>query len=443
MSDFIIIKKKLKNFKKKIYVNSDKSLSIRAILLASQAVGVSKIYNLLESEDVINAIKALKKLGIKVIKKKNFFEIYGKGLNGYSPKKKETIYAGNSGTFGRLILSALIKTNANVKIIGDKSLSKRDFYRIIEPLRKFGANIKSKNNCLPINIEGSKFLRPIKYIEKLGSAQCKSAVMIAALNTPGITKIKAKKSRNHTELFFKFLKIPILVKKKKIFDEIHVEGLKQFKNFEYNIPGDISSASFFIVLTILSENSQLLIKNVNLNVTRLGIINILKMMNAKIYIKNKTQYKGETIGDILVKSSKNLKAINCPVKFNTSAIDEFLIIFLVASKAKGVSIFKNLEELKKKESNRLLIGSKILKLIGVKNKIEKGDNIRIWGNQNLELEGSYNIKDYMKDHRIMAMATISALTLGGNWKIYDKNSINTSFPDFIKILKNIGAKFVE
>ena len=443
MSNHILIKNKLNNFKKKIFINSDKSLSIRAILLASQAVGVSKIYNLLESEDVMNSIKAINKLGIKILKKNNFYEIYGYGLNGFKPKNNITINAGNSGTFSRLILSSLVKNETNVKLIGDKSLSKRDFFRVIKPLREFGTKIKSKKNLLPIIVKGTKFLRPIDYVEKIGSAQCKSAVMIAALNTPGITKIKAKKSRNHTELFFKYLKIPITLKKEKKFDIIKIRGLRQYNAFNYEIPGDISSASFFIALTVLSASSELIIKNVNINNTRLGVFKILKMMNANIKILNKKKYKGELIGDIFVKSSKNLKSIKCPVEFNTTAIDEFLIIFLIASKAKGISIFKNLQELKKKESDRLKIGSNILKLIGVKNQITNGKNIKIWGNQNLKLNGNYEIKDYMKDHRVMAMTTIAALTLGGTWKIHDKNSINTSFPDFIKILKNLGAKIAD
>jgi len=228
MPKHIYINKKISQFNKTIQVSSDKSLSIRTVLLASQAVGTSKISNLLDSEDVLNTLKTVKKLGIKYKKIKNFYEIYGFGLNGFNPKKNTVINAGNSGTLGRLILSLLIKTNKKIKLIGDKSLSKRDFSRVTMPLKLFGANIKLKKNSLPIKIQGTEFLRPINYFERRGSAQCKSSVMLAALNTPGTTIIKAKKSRNHTELLFKYLKLPIKVKKTKDYDLIEVTGLQQF-----------------------------------------------------------------------------------------------------------------------------------------------------------------------------------------------------------------------
>ncbi len=250
MPDHVLINNKIGYFKKKIHVSSDKSLSIRCILLASQAVGITKISNLLESEDVLNALKTIKKLGINYKKKRNKYEISGQGLNGYSIKKNTVINAGNSGTLGRLILGMLVKSNKRVKIIGDKSLSKRDFSRVIDPLKLFGANIKSKNSCLPVVMQGTDFLRPIEYYENKGSAQCKSTVMLAALNTPGITKIIAKKSRNHTEILFKYLKIPTKVINRRQYDQIEILGLNQFKSFNYSIPGDISSAAFFIVLTI-------------------------------------------------------------------------------------------------------------------------------------------------------------------------------------------------
>ena len=350
-----------------------------------------------------------------------------------------TINAGNSGTLGRLILSLLIKIDKKIRLIGDKSLSKRDFSRIIDPLKEFGANIKSTSNSLPVEILGSEFLRPINYLETRGSAQCKSAVMLAALNTPGVTKIKAAKSRDHTERMFKHLKLPIKLKSKKNFDLIEVEGLKQIDAFEYIIPGDISSSAFFIVLTILSNNSRIRIKNININKSRIGIITILKKMNCNIILQNKRNYKGERIADIIVKSSKKIKTINCPTSLNSSAIDEFLIIFLIAAKANGISNFKNLSELNKKESPRLDIGTKFLNMIGIKVERKK-DNIKIYGNPNLEVKKKFHIKKYLKDHRVFMMSCIAALSFGGSWKIDDKDSINTSFPIFLKILKSLGAK---
>ena len=389
---------------------------------------------------MINTIKCLRTLGINIISKKTYHEINGCGLNNFNYKKNLKLNAGNSGTLGRLILGLLIHSPYKIKLIGDKSLSKRDFHRVIKPLKKFGAKFypKSKKK-LPLLISGSKFLKPIKYLENKGSAQCKSTIMLAALNTDGKTIIKAKKSRDHTEILFRHLKLPIKIKKTKNFDLIEIEGGKKFKGFNYKIPSDISSSAFFIVLTILSNNSNLTIKNVNINPSRTGVINILKKMNAKIKIKNKKKYKGEMIADISVKSTKNLKAINCPSNLNTSAIDEFLIIFLAASRAKGISYFKNLSELNQKESPRLKLGSKILNMIGVKTKLTH-HSIKIYGRPNLNLTGSYIIKDYLKDHRIFMMTTIAALTLGGKWKIHNSESIKTSFPSFLKIIKKLGGK---
>ena len=439
MKQYVVINQKINPFKKNINVSGDKSISIRSILLASQAIGKSKIYNLLESEDVTNTLETINKLGVKFKKFKSYYEIYGLGLNGFNIKKNLTINAGNSGTLARLILGLLVNTNNVVKIVGDKSLSSRDFSRITEPLKLFGANIHSKNKKLPVKIHGSEFLRPIKYFENLGSAQCKSAVMLAALKTHGITKIKAKKSRNHTELFFKHLKIPIKILNKKNYDLIEVTGLSNFNAFEYKVPGDISSCAFFIVLTLISRKSNLVIKNVNINDTRIGVVTILNRMGGNIILKNKKIYKGELIGDIYVKSQSKLYGIKCPVNLNSSAIDEFLIIFIAAAKAKGISHFKNLSELNKKESPRLNIAIKILLNLGVK-VIRKNDDIKIYGNPNLNLKGSYIIENFMKDHRVLMMSCIAALTLGGKWKISDIDSVKTSFPNFFKTLKQLGAK---
>ena len=439
MNNHIKISHKIKTFNNSIKVDGDKSISIRCVLLASQAIGTSRIYNLLESEDVLHTLRSIKKLGINYEKKKKYYLINGFGLNGFNKKEKVEIDAGNSGTLARLILGLLVNSSGKIKIIGDDSLSRRDFSRATEPLKKFGANLISRKNKLPVEIIGSEYLRPILYEENIGSAQCKSAVMLAALKTPGITKIKAKKSRNHSELLFKSVKIPIKVSSKEKYDYIEIKGQKNFSGFNYNIPGDISSSSFFLVLTLLAKNSSLLIKDVNINGTRTGILRILNKMNANIKIKNKKIYKGELTGDILVKSTKKLKAFKCPKSLNSSAIDEFLIIFLIAAKAKGISTFEELGELNKKESPRLDVGVKFLRDIGIK-VIRKNDNIKIYGNPNLNLNGKFSMKNFRKDHRVFMMTCIAALTLGGNWKIFDSNSINSSFPNFLKIIKKLGAK---
>ncbi len=439
MKNIVEIKKKIKSFNKTIKIEGDKSISIRWALLASQAKGKSISYNLLKSEDVLNTLICLKKLGVKVKVFKNKCEIISKGLNSFNYKKNLTLYAGNSGTLARLILGLLIHSNNKIKIKGDKSLSKRDFFRVINPLKSFGAKFKSKNGKLPLEIIGTNYARPIKYFENKGSAQCKSSVMLAALNTEGTTIIKAKKSRNHSELLFKSLGLRININKKKNYDLIKIKGKKNIKPFNYNIPSDISSSSFFIVLTALSNNSKLKIKNVNVNPTRVGVLTILKMMGVDIKFKNIKNYKGEKIADLIIKSKKQLKAINCPSNLNTAAIDEFLLIFLVAAKAKGISYFKNLSELNQKESPRLLWGSRILNKMGVKN-IIKGDSIKIFGNPNLNVKKKIIINKFLKDHRVFMASVVAALTLGGRWSISSKESINTSFPSFISKIRSLGGK---
>jgi 3-phosphoshikimate 1-carboxyvinyltransferase len=392
------------------------------------------------SEDVLAALDSIKKLGIKVRRYKNHCEIFGNGINGFNYKSGLVIDAKNSGTLGRLILGLLIRSPKRIKIIGDKSLSKRDFSRVVIPLEKFGAKFYyKKKNKLPLSVIGSQSPKGINYIENKGSAQCKSSVMLAALNSKGTTFIKAKKSRNHSELLFKYLKIPIKIKKNKRYDFINIKKPKKINAFNYQVPGDISSSAFFMVLTMLSADSKLLIKNVNVNPSRIGVITILKKMGAKIILKNKRNYKGEKISDILIKSSSNLKAITCPPELNSSAIDEFLIIFLVAAKAKGVSYFKDISELNQKESPRLNWGSKILNMMGIKTELTK-DSIKIYGQPNLKIITPITIKNYLKDHRIFMMSTVAALTFGGQWKIHDKDTINTSFPSFLKIIKKISSK---
>ena len=328
----------------------------------------------------------------------------------------------------------MIDTPFPIKIVGDKSLSKRDFKRITKPLSKFGASFRLRNNYnLPLIINGSKKLNSIKFFEKKGSAQCKSSVIFGGIRADGKTIIKARKSRNHTELLFRYLKLPIRVKKKRKFDFIEVHKVNKIKPINYNIPSDISSGAFFMALTALSEKSQLIIKNVNVNPTRTGVIVILKKMGVKISLLNKKIYKGEAIADILVKSPRFLKSINCPTKFNSEAIDEFLIIFLIAAKAKGISTFRNLDELNKKESPRLRWGSKILKMMGVKVLTTK-NSIKIFGNPELRIDKKIKIQKYLKDHRVFMTSVIAALSFGGEWHIHDRDSIKSSFPSFLRTI---------
>ena len=436
---YIVVRKKIEPYNKKIIMEGDKSLSIRWALLSSQSITKCRSSNLLLSEDVINTLNCLKKLGVKIKLNKNFCEIVGVGLNGFKYKRRLLLNAGNSGTLSRLIMGLLVHAKNNIKLTGDESLSKRDFFRVSKPLEKFGAKYFTNFGKLPIIIKGTNTPLPITYHEKRGSAQCKSAVMLAALNTKGETIIKAKKSRDHSELLFRYLGLPIKIIKKKRYDLIKIKGGKKIPALNYKIPADISSSAFFIVLTALADKSKLKIENVNINPSRTGVLIILKMMGVKILQENKRIYKGEKIADLIIKSSKKFKPINCPTKLNSAAIDEFLLIFLVAAKANGVSYFKNLSELDQKESPRLKWGSKILNKIGIRNVITK-DTIKIYGNPNLKINKKIIIKNFLKDHRVFMTSVIASLSFGGEWQIYNKDSINTSFPSFLKKIEFLGAR---
>ena len=436
----VIIKKKINKFNKSISVDGDKSISHRALLISSQAYGVSKLKGLLEAEDVLNTIAALRKLGVKIIKYKNIYHVYGNGLGSFKTQNKLTINAGNSGTLARLLMGLLATYPHKIKVIGDKSLNKRPMERIITPLEKFGCSFEPKNKkTLPLFISGSEMPITINHEEKIGSAQVKSSIIFASLDAPGITQIKElKKSRDHTENMLKFVGAGVKRKKFKNYNLISIEGQKDYKAFNLTVPGDISSAAFFIVLTLLTKSSTIKIKQINLNPTRTGIIVILKKMNAQIKLMNIKTICGEKVGDIVVKSS-NLKSINCPSSLVPFTIDELAILMISAARAKGISTFSGLGELNKKESPRLNIMNTILNQIGIKTKL-KQETIKIFGNPKINLNKSYEINTHF-DHRICMSAFVMCQIFGGHIKIKDCNSIATSFPNFLNLMKQIGAKY--
>ena len=437
----ILIKKKINKFNKTLNIEGDKSISIRSLLLASQCIGKSKIKNLLESEDVLHCKKALETLGVKIRKNKKIYSIYGNGLNSFKVKKLTKIYVGNSGTTCRLLAGLLATSSGKFYLHGDSSLNKRDMSRIIVPLEKVGCFFHPiQKKTLPFTIEGTGMPLAQKHVEKIGSAQVKSAILLAGLATSGITKIEEKIiSRNHTENFLNFIGADIKVKKLKEGNIILLNGQKNIYAFDYVIPSDPSSAAFFITMTLLTPNSKLLIRNVNCNPTRIGFISILKKMNAKIKILNLKKKYGELIGDIFVESSK-LKPINCPKKYTTSSIDEFPLLFIITSILNGISRFSGIEELRHKESDRIRNMEKGLNQIGIKTKSTKNSLI-IFGNPNLKIKRKLEI-DPHKDHRIAMSYIILALVTGGPIEINNCETINTSFPSFLKIIKeNFGIKY--
>ena len=439
----VIINKKIKKFNKKIKIPGDKSCSIRAILLASQCIGISKIKNLLESEDVLNCIKALKNsLGIKIIKKNNVYHVYGNGLNSFKLKKKITkIYTGNSGTFARLLFGLLATYPNKFYVHGDQSMNKRDFTRVTQPLRKIGAFFYPHNKkTLPLTIEGTDMPLAQRHVEEKGSAQVKGLILMSALSTPGITTIEEKKiSRNHTELFLKKINADIKIQKLKKGNLISLRGQKNLYSFDYSVGSDPSSAAFLIALTLLRPGSKLVIDNILCNHTRILFIRILKKVNANIKISNLRVVSGELVGSITTYSSK-LKPINISKDIG-SVIDELPILFVLAALTDGISKFKNIGDLKNKESNRLLESKKILDQIGIKNKITKDDMI-IYGKEKinfLKKEITINTKG---DHRICMSSAILSLLTGVKSKIKNFETVNTSFPGFITLIKNLGGKIV-
>jgi len=436
----ITINKKINTHKNIITVDGDKSISHRFFLIASQAIGISEATGILEAGDILNTINALKKLNVKSLKKNNKYYVFGNGLGSFKIKKNTSINCGNAGTLSRLLCGLLVCYPNKIKLFGDKSLNKRPMTRITEPLEKFGMSFYPINKkTLPLIVTGSQMPVPIEYNERIGSAQIKSALINASLLTPGISKInEIKKSRNHHEIMLKHAGADIKIKKNKKYNSIFIKGEKDFKCFNLKVPGDISSAAFFIALTILSRDSKIILKNICLNPTRSGIITILKKMNANIKLQNVKKICGEITGDIIVCSS-NLKKINCPKSLVPYAIDEFCILMIVAAGAEGTSIFSGLSELNKKESPRLNIMNKILNKIGIKT-IKNKDSIKIFGNPNLNLKNTYTIKSYMKDHRICMASVIAALSFGGEWKIENAECVATSFPSFYKLIKKIGGK---
>ena len=415
-----------------IYVPSDKSISIRALIISSLCLGNSKIFNLLESEDVKNTLKSLKKLGVKILKRKNFYEIYGNG--GVFEEPKGSLYFGNSGTGVRLLTGLLASSKINVILTGDKSLSSRPMRRVIEPLELMNLTIEDNKGCLPLRIRKNtkKIPIPIKYNLNIGSAQIKSAILLASINIKGTTIIIEKfPSRDHTEIMLKFFGADIEKKRKKIV--INSPNFLEPKIVE--IPGDFSSAAFLIVATLITKNSKLSIKKVGLNFYRTGLLDVLKKMKAKISITNKENVNGELVGDIHVSSSE-LKSTSVDKSIVPRLIDELPILFVAAAFAKGTSNFLGLEELKFKESDRLSSMAEALNSSGVTIQ-QKKSSLKIIGSKS-QLGGS--IIKTNNDHRIAMSMLIFGLASEKKIIIDDEKMIKTSFPDFKKILKSVGAK---
>ena len=422
-------------------LSSDKSLSIRAILFASIAHGISKISIRNPGEDALTAITAVKKLGIKIFKNNCDYTIYGLGIGYPQNENNIVIDCRNSGTTLRLLTPMIAGSKVNAKIIGDQSLSKRP-YRL-EFLKNFLMNVRPTNKkYLPLKIEGHEnCIQSNIKIEK-PSAQMVSAATIAGISSFGKTLIKCPNNvRDHTTRILKYLNYPIKVSNKQNVQIIEVTGKQLLKPFEnYSVPSDPSSSAFLISIAILTKGSKIKINNVCLNPFRIGFIKILKRMGAKILFRNKRNYFGEPVGDIIASYSPNLKGVNIKSNEVAGIIDEIPVLLVVSLFCKSKSNFNNLTELKYKESDRLKVMYENLKLCGAKI-IRKKDNLIING----ITEEFYSskipiIKNFKKDHRIAMAFYVLASVSRKKIQINNFECTNVPFPNFLKIIKQIENK---
>ena len=437
----LLINKKISSFNKIINVDSDKSISIRSFLIGSISQNISSVTNVLESDDVLSTIKCLKKLGVKIKRNspKNY-QIYGKGLGSLYAKKNTELNFGNSGTLARLLVGILSTTpNVEVKIKGDKSLNNRSMKKLIALMSEFGAFFIPKNRFkFPLKLISSEIPIGVKY--KAGvSAQLKSAVILAGLNSFGTTEIIEKdKSRDHTEnmLIQNSKVIKIFNGLKKL---IKINGKRNLSPIKINVPGDPSSAAFFTALTLINKNSKLKIKNVGLNTTRIGFYKILKKHGAKIRFTNIKKENNELRGDIFVESSK-LKPLTANKSFYVNSTDEYPILFVIAALTDGTSVFSGIKDLANKESNRILEMQKIFKQIGIKS-ISTKDGIKIFGKGVIDAKNKKINVPNLGDHRICMSSFILSVLTGVKTKIIGFETVFTSSPSFLKIIKNLGAKY--
>ena len=434
----VISQNRIAGFNKILKVDSDKSISIRTLLISSISQGISKIDNILESEDIFSTIECLRKLGVKIKKIKKSYFVYGKGFGSFAIKNNAVLNCGNSGTLTRLLIGILSTTpGLKVNITGDKSLKKRNMTKLIDLMSKFGASFSKKKSYLPFQITSSSMPLGIKYKSGI-SAQLKSAVILAGLNSFGTTNIlenESNKSRNHTENLLLNNSGVLSIKK----NEIKVFGKKALDPFNISVPGDPSSAAFFCALALFTENSNLKIKNICLNSRRLGFYKLLKRHGAKIVFTNIKRRFNETIGDIHVKSSK-ISPIKAGSYYYPSTADEYVILSVCAAMIPGISVFKGISDLSNKESSRALEMKKILKQIGIKCILTKSE-MRIFGSNEIKVKKKYIVLKNLLDHRI-CMATVCLSLLTGV-KSFVKNfeTVETSSPSFLKIIKLIGGKY--
>ena len=421
--------------KGEITIPGDKSMSHRAIMLASLADGKSEISGFLEGEDCLATIEVFQRMGVSISRQKGKIMVEGKGLEGLEGTPSPFDFR-NSGTSIRLCSGVLVAQEFSSTLIGDSSLSSRPMTRITEPLSLMGANIScTEEGTLPISIEPVDSIKSIKYSLPVASAQVKSCLLFAGLYSQGITEIEERvATRDHTERMFKQFGIPVELSQSKAAKLIRLNKVEGINPTNINICGDFSSASFFILAALITPNSELLLRNVGINPTRIGFLHALRHMGANIELQNKID-SFEPTADILVRTS-HLKGITLNTNLVANMIDEMPAFFVAASLAEGITKVKDAEELRTKESDRLQVMSEVLDSFGVKLEL-KNDGITIYG---LGKKGSFKSTEINshEDHRIAMASSIASLRSDGEVSILDCLNVNTSFPNFIDLCKEVG-----
>jgi 3-phosphoshikimate 1-carboxyvinyltransferase len=422
-----------------ITVPGDKSISHRSLMLSALAVGASRVEGLLEGEDVLATAAAMRAMGAEVRRDaEGVWHIHGVGVGGLL-QPRTALDMGNSGTSTRLLMGLLASHDLTATFVGDASLSKRPMARVTEPLSQMGASFSaSPGDRLPLTMKGACPAVPLDYRLPVASAQVKSAILLAGLNTPGITRIvEPIATRDHSERMLKGFGADLAV-------EVEGDGTRiitlvgeaELRPQQIVVPGDPSSAAFPVVAALLVPGSKVTIANVGLNATRAGLIDLLREMGGAIEVVNPREVGGEPVGDLVVTASALTGVTPDPARA-PSMIDEYPVAFVAAALAEGRSVFRGLEELRVKESDRIATMAQGLRAIGVQVE-ELEDGIIIEGSGGAPLAGGGPIATRL-DHRIAMSFAVAGLVSKNGVTIDDMRPVATSFPTFMAMLQSLGA----
>jgi 3-phosphoshikimate 1-carboxyvinyltransferase len=421
-------------------VPGDKSISHRALILGALAVGESRIAGLLEAEDVLNTAKVIRLLGAQVIQDgEGAWRVHGVGAGGFA-EPDDVLDFGNSGTGSRLVMGAIATTAISAVFTGDASLRRRPMKRVLEPLVRFGAEYTARDGGLmPVTLRGATRPLAIEYQVEVASAQVKSALLLAALNAPGRSRIVQRElTRDHTERMLRAFGVEVTVEPLAEGGEaISILGETELRPAHIDVPGDPSSAAFPLAAALIVPDSEITIPNVMLNPRRTGLIETLCEMGADIAASGRRDSGGEEVGDITVRTSA-LRGVDVPAERAPSMIDEYPVLAVLAAFAEGKTTLRGLEELRVKESDRLAAIAAGLRAIGVTVE-ELEDGLIIEGRGADGVKGGARIATHM-DHRtamsflVAGMASRSAITVD------DVSMIATSFPKFRPLMRGLGAE---